>query len=215
MSIGLMGRKCGMTRIFQEDGTGVPVSVIEIIPNRVTQLKTADGSDGYNAVQLVAGTAKAQRLTKPRAGLFRKAGVDAGKKLHECRVDADVVSQHAVGATLSVEIFSEGQAIDVVGVSKGKGFAGVLKRYHFAAQDATHGNSLSHRAPGSIGQRQSPGRVFKGKKMAGQMGNVRCTVQNLHIVKIIADKNLLLVKGAVPGATGGDVLVRPSIKAKK
>lgn len=215
MSIGLMGRKCGMTRIFQEDGAGVPVSVIEIIPNRVTQLKTTSGPDGYSAVQLVAGTAKPQRLTKPQAGLFRKAGVDAGNRLHECRFDNDsAMEKYAVGAALAVDIFTEGQAIDVVGVSKGKGFAGVLKKYHFAAQDATHGNSLSHRAPGSIGQRQSPGRVFKGKKMCGQMGNVQKTVQNLRIVKIIADKNLLLVRGAVPGATGGEVLVRPSVKAK-
>ncbi len=212
MTIGLIGRKCGMTRIFKEDGTGVPVSVIEVTPNRITQLKSADGKDGYNAVQLTYGSVKAQRINKPSAGVFTKVNVEAGRGLQEFRVTPEALSQYSVGQALAVDIFAEGQKVDVVGVNKGKGFAGVIKRYHFATQDATHGNSLSHRAPGSIGQRQSPGRVFKGKKMGGQMGNVQNTMHNLEVVKIIAEKNLLLVKGAIPGAPGGDVMVRPAIK---
>lgn len=212
MTIGLIGRKCGMTRIFKEDGTGVPVSVIEVTPNRITQLKTADGKDGYNAVQLTYGSVKPQRINKPEAGFFSKVNVEAGRGLQEFRVSADALGQYSVGQALSVEIFSEGQKVDVIGTTKGKGFAGVLKRYHFAAQDATHGNSLSHRAPGSIGQRQSPGRVFKGKKMCGHMGDAASTMHNLEVVKVIADKNLLLVKGAVPGAAGSDVVIRPAIK---
>jgi large subunit ribosomal protein L3 len=212
MTIGLIGRKCGMTRIFKEDGTGVPVSVIEVTPNRITQLKSADGKDGYNAVQLTYGNVKAQRINKPSAGVFTKVNVEAGRGLQEFRVSSEALSQYSVGQALNVDIFTEGQKVDVVGVNKGKGFAGVIKRYHFATQDATHGNSLSHRAPGSIGQRQSPGRVFKGKKMGGQMGNVQNTMHNLVVVKVIADKHLLLVKGAIPGAPGGDVMIRPAIK---
>lgn len=212
MTIGLIGRKCGMTRIFKEDGTGVPVSVIECTPNRITQLKSADGKDGYNAVQLTYGSVKSQRINKPSAGVFTKVNVEAGRGLQEFRVTSEALSQYSVGQALNVDLFTEGQKVDVVGVNKGKGFAGVIKRYHFAMQDATHGNSLSHRAPGSIGQRQSPGRVFKGKKMGGQMGNVQNTMHNLVVVKIIADKHLLLVKGAIPGAPGGDVMVRPAIK---
>jgi large subunit ribosomal protein L3 len=211
-TIGLIGRKCGMTRIFKEDGTGVPVSVVEVTPNRITQLKSADGKDGYNAVQLTYGSVKPQRINKPAAGFFTKVNVEAGRGLQEFRVNADSLGKYAVGQALSVEIFSEGQKVDVVGTTKGKGFAGVLKKYHFAAQDATHGNSLSHRAPGSIGQRQSPGRVFKGKKMCGHMGDEKSTMHNLEVVKVIADKNLLLIKGAIPGAPGSDVMVRPAIK---
>jgi large subunit ribosomal protein L3 len=211
-TIGLIGRKCGMTRIFKEDGTGVPVSVIEVTPNRITQLKSADGKDGYNAIQLTFGTVKPQRINKPAAGLFTKVNVEAGRGLQEFRVTSEALSKYSVGQALAVDIFAEGQKVDVVGVNKGKGFAGVIKRYHFATQDATHGNSLSHRAPGSIGQRQSPGRVFKGKKMGGQMGNVQNTMHNLVVVKVIAEKNLLLVKGAIPGAPGGEVMVRPAIK---
>lgn len=211
-SLGLIGRKCGMTRLFKEDGTGVPVSVIEMTPNRITQLKSANGKHGYNAIQVTYGTVKPQRLNKPTAGFFTKINVEAGRGLREFRVSANTLNQYTVGQTLGVDLFSEGQRVDVIGITKGKGFAGVLKRHHFAAQDASHGNSLSHRAPGSIGQRQSPGRVFKGKRMSGHMGNEKSTIHNLEVVKVIAAKNLLLVKGAIPGAAGGDVIVRPTVK---
>ncbi len=211
MSVGLIGRKAGMTRIFTEDGVSVPVTVIEVDPNRVTAVKTIE-SDGYAAIQVTTGTKKANRLTKPEAGNFAKAGVEAGRGLWEFRLSGD--EEINVGDTLTVERFEAGQKIDVTGRSKGKGFQGGVKRWNFRTQDATHGNSLSHRAPGSIGQCQTPGRVFKGKKMAGHMGDVRCTVQTLEVVRVDAERNLLLVKGAVPGATNGDVIVKPAVKAR-
>ena len=211
MTIGLIGRKRGMTRIFSEDGVSTPVTVIEVEPNRVSQLKTVD-TDGQNAIQLTVGERKASRVTKPQAGHFAKAQAAAGRKVMEFRVDE--LSDLALGAEVKVDIFEDGQKIDVSGLTKGKGFAGVVKRYGFRGGDATHGNSLSHRAPGSIGQCQTPGRVFKGKRMAGHMGDKKRTLQNLSIVKVDADRNLLLVKGSVPGATGSDVIIRPAVKAQ-
>lgn len=210
MAIGVVGRKCGMTRVFTEDGNSVPVTVIEVGPNRVTQVKTGE-TDGYDAVQVTVGNRRASRVTSAQAGHFAKAGVEAGRGVWEFRAEAGDL---APGGSVSVDIFSAGQVVDVTGTSKGKGFAGVVKRWNFATQDATHGNSLSHRAPGSIGQNQTPGRVFKGKKMAGHLGAERVTVQNLEVVRVDAEKNLLLVKGAIPGATGADVIVRPAVKAK-
>lgn len=209
MAIGLVGRKCGMTRVFAESGESVPVTVIEVTPNRVSQIKT-DETDGYNGVQVTVGERRATRVTRPMAGHFAKAGVEAGRGVWEFRTE---VGELTLGADISVSIFEEGQKIDVIGTSKGKGFQGAIKRWNFSAQDATHGNSLAHRAPGSIGQNQSPGRVFPGKKMAGHMGAERVTVQNLEVVRVDAEKNLLLVKGAVPGATGSDVIIRPAVKA--
>ncbi len=210
MVSGLVGRKCGMTRVFTEDGISIPVTVIEIEPNRVTQIKSLD-RDGYAAVQVTVGTRRQSRVTKAAAGHFAKAGVGAGRGLWELARDgADVP---AVGSELTVSTFSDGQLVDVTGQSRGKGFQGVIKRWNFSAQDATHGNSLSHRAPGSIGQNQSPGRVFKGKKMAGHMGDEQVTVQNLQVVRVDVERNLLLVRGAVPGAPGGDLIVRPAVKA--
>lgn len=210
MVSGLVGRKCGMTRVFTEDGVSIPVTVIEVEPNRVTQIKSLD-SDGYTAVQVTVGTRRQSRVTKAAAGHFAKAGVGAGRGLWELASDgADVP---AVGSELTVSAFSDGQFVDVTGQSRGKGFQGVIKRWNFSAQDATHGNSLSHRAPGSIGQNQSPGRVFKGKKMAGHMGDEQVTVQNLQVVRVDVERNLLLVRGAVPGAPGGDLIVRPAVKA--
>ncbi|OOG22884.1 50S ribosomal protein L3 [Thioalkalivibrio denitrificans] len=213
MAIGLVGRKLGMTRVFTEDGTSLPVTVIEVQPNRVAQVKTEE-RDGYRALQVTAGARKPSRVNKARAGHFAKAGIEAGRGLWEFRLDGDQGADLEVGAELKVDLFEAGQIVDVTGTSKGKGFQGVVKRHNFSMQDATHGNSLSHRAPGSIGQNQTPGRVFKGKKMAGHMGNERCTVQNLEVVRVDAERNLLLIKGAVPGSTGGDVFVRPGIKAK-
>ncbi len=213
MAIGLVGRKCGMTRIFTEDGSSVPVTVIEVEPNRVTQVRTAD-NDGYTAVQVTTGTRRATRVTKPMAGHFAKAGVTAGRGLWEFRLEDGEGADLQPGAEIKVDIFAAGQKVDVTGVSIGKGFAGTIKRHHFGMGDATHGNSLSHRAPGSIGQRQTPGRVFKGKKMSGHMGNVQRTAQNLEVVRVDAERNLLLVKGAVPGHEGRDVIVRPAIKAR-
>ncbi|MBA3980873.1 MAG: 50S ribosomal protein L3 [Alcanivorax sp.] len=210
MAIGVVGRKCGMTRVFSEDGTSIPVTVIEVTPNRITQIRTEE-TDGYQAVQVTTGERRASRVTRPAAGHFAKAGVEAGRGIWEFRAEP---GELAAGGEISVEIFEPGQIIDVTGISKGKGFQGVIKRWNFRTQDATHGNSLSHRAPGSIGQNQTPGRVFKGKKMAGHMGAERVTVQNLEVVRVDAEKNLLLVKGAVPGATGADVIVRPAVKAK-
>jgi large subunit ribosomal protein L3 len=210
MSIGIVGRKCGMSRIFKEDGTMVPVTIIEAEPNRVTQLKTMD-NDGYRAVQVTTGTRRANRITKPIAGHLKKAEVEPGRNFWEFRLETQE-QDIAVGSEIKVDIFNEGQYVDVCGVTKGKGFAGVIKRHNFSMQDATHGNSRSHRASGSIGQNQSPGRVFKNKRMAGQMGNVQRTAQNLEIVRIDKDKNLLLVKGSIPGAPGGDVIVRPTVK---
>ncbi|WP_097356846.1 50S ribosomal protein L3 [Candidatus Enterovibrio escicola] len=208
--IGLVGRKVGMTRIFTEDGVSIPVTVIEVETNRVTQVRTLE-VDGYCAIQVTAGTKKASRITKPEAGHFAKAGVEAGGGLWEFRLDNS--EEFEVGAEMNVELFEEFKKVDVTGTSKGKGFQGAVKRWNFRTQDATHGNSLSHRAPGSIGQCQTPGRVFKGKKMAGHMGVKRVTTQNLEIIRVDADRKLLLIKGAVPGATGGTVIVKPAIKA--
>lgn len=208
--IGLIGRKVGMTRIFTEDGISIPVTVVEVENNRVTQVKSVE-TDGYNAIQVTAGIKKASRVSKPEAGHFAKAGVEAGRGLWEFRLENN--EEFAVGAELSVEIFNEIKKVDVTGTSKGKGFQGAIKRWNFSTQDMTHGNSLSHRAPGSIGQCQTPGRVFKGKKMAGHMGAERVTTQNLEIVRVDAERNLLLIKGAVPGATGGNVIVKPAVKA--
>ncbi|CED72493.1 50S ribosomal protein L3 [Aliivibrio wodanis] len=208
--IGLVGRKVGMTRIFTEEGVSIPVTVVEVEVNRVSQVKTVE-TDGYNAIQVTCGSKKANRVSKPEAGHFAKAGVEAGRGLWEFRLESG--EEFAVGAELSVEIFNEIKKVDVTGTSKGKGFQGAIKRWNFSTQDMTHGNSLSHRAPGSIGQCQTPGRVFKGKKMAGHMGAERCTTQNLEIVRVDAERNLLLIKGAVPGSTGGNVIVKPAVKA--
>ncbi len=210
MTIGLIGRKRGMTRVFSEDGVSTPVTVIEIEPNHVSQLKTVD-ADGYNAVQLTAGERKPNRVSKPMAGHFSKAKAPAGRKICEFRVES--LDDIELGAEIKVDIFEDGQTIDVSGITKGKGFAGVVKRHGFRGGDATHGNSLAHRAPGSIGQCQTPGRVFKGKRMAGQMGDKKRTLQNLSIVKVDAERNLLLIKGSVPGATGSNIVVRPAVKA--
>ncbi len=212
MTIGVVGRKVGMTRIFTDEGASLPVTVIQVEANRVTQLKTAE-KDGYHAVQVTTGSKKASRLNKPQAGHFAKAGVEAGRGLWEFRLNDGEGEDLAENSEIKVDIFEAGQKVDVCGTSIGKGYAGVIKRYNFAMQDATHGNSLSHRAPGSIGQCQTPGRVWKGKKMSGQMGNVKTTVQNLEVVRVDTERNLLLVKGAVPGAKGGDVIVRPAVKA--
>jgi large subunit ribosomal protein L3 len=213
MAIGLIGRKLGMTRVFTPEGAAVPVTVIEVTPNRVAQLKIIE-IDGYRAVQVTVGTRRPSRVTKPMAGHFAKAGVEAGRGLWEFRLDDGEGADLALGAEVRVDIFAAGQKVDVAGTTIGKGFAGTVKRHHFSMGDATHGNSLSHRAPGSIGQRQTPGRVFKGKRMAGHLGNVRRTVQNLEVVRVDADRNLLLVKGAVPGSEGGDVIVRPAVKVR-
>lgn len=213
MTIGLVGRKRGMTRVFTDAGASVPVTVVEVEPNRVTQVKSAEG-DGYRAVQVTTGTRRASRVTKPMAGHFAKAGVEAGRGLWEFRLADGEGDGIEVGSELKVDLFEAGQKVDVIGTTIGKGFAGVIKRHNFSSQDATHGNSLSHRAPGSIGQNQTPGRVFKGKKMAGQMGNVRRTAQSLEVVRVDSERNLLLIKGAVPGSIGGDVLVRPAVKAR-
>lgn len=211
MAISLVGRKVGMTRVFTDDGASLPVTVIQVDPNRVTQIKTIE-NDGYRALQVTAGTRRASRVNKPAAGHYAKAGVEAGRGLWETRLDDGEGEDITIGSELKVDMFEVGQIVDVTGTSIGKGFAGVIKRYHFAMQDATHGNSLSHRAPGSIGQCQTPGRVFKGKKMAGHMGNVRTTVHNLEVVRVDVDRNLILVKGAVPGSKGGDVIVRSAVK---
>ncbi len=211
MTIGLVGRKSGMTRVFTEDGASIPVTVIEVEPNRVTQVKESD-TDGYRAIQVTTGSRRANRVSKSEAGHFSKAGVEAGRGLWEFRLEADDEAPE-VGTELTVGAFEAGQKVDVAGKSKGKGFQGVVKRWNFAMQDATHGNSLAHRAPGSIGQCQTPGRVFKGKKMAGHMGDQNVTTQGLEIVRVDTERNLLLIKGAVPGAPGGDVIVRPAVKA--
>lgn len=213
MSIGLVGRKTGMTRIFTEEGVSIPVTVVEVQPNRVTQIKTPE-TDGYSAIQVTTGSRRASRVTKSMAGHFAKAETEAGNGLWEFRTEGVDTSEITMGSELKVDLFEEGQIVDVTGTSKGKGFQGVIKRYNFQMQDATHGNSLSHRAPGSIGQCQTPGRVWKGKKMAGQMGNVRKTTQNLEVIRVDTENNLLLIKGAVPGAPGSNVIVRPAIKVK-
>jgi large subunit ribosomal protein L3 len=212
MAIGLIGRKVGMTRIFTEDGVSIPVTVIEATPNRVTQLRT-DETDGYTALQVTAGDKKASRVNKAAAGHFAKAGVEAGRGLWEFRLDGNEGEGIEVGSEITVEIFAETKMVDVAGTSKGKGFQGAIKRWNFSHQRNSHGNSLSHRAPGSIGQNQSPGKVFKGKKMAGQMGNKRVTVQSLDVVRVDAENNLLLVRGNVPGAPGGDVIIKAAVKA--
>ncbi len=211
MSIGLIGQKCGMTRVFTEKGESIPVTVLLCEPNRVTQVKTVE-SDGYCAVQIAAGSKKPSRVNKALTGHFAKAGVEAGDTLYEFRLSEEEVKDMALGGKISVAIFEEGQSVDTKGVTKGKGFAGVVKRYNFKMQDATHGNSLAHRATGSIGQCQTPGRVFKGKKMAGQMGQVRRTVQNQNVVKVDAERNLLLIRGAVPGAPGERVIITKAVK---
>lgn len=210
MTIGIVGRKCGMTRVFTEDGASIPVTVVEVEPNRITQVKTEE-VDGYSAVQVATGSRRASRVTKAEAGHLAKAGVEAGRGLWELRTEGS--EELKEGELLSVESFEAGQIVDVTGTSKGKGFQGGVKRWNFHMQDATHGNSISHRAPGSIGQCQTPGRVFKGKKMAGHMGARQVTVQSLEVVRVDAERNLLLIKGAVPGAPGGDVIVRPAVKA--
>ena len=212
MTIGLVGRKLGMTRVFTEDGASIPVTVIEVEANRVTQVKSLE-SDGYVAIQVTTGAKKANRLTAAEAGHFAKAGVDAGRGLWEFRLNESEAADVVVGAELNVGVFADVKKVDVTGTSKGKGFAGTVKRWNFRTQDMTHGNSRSHRVPGSIGQNQSPGKVFKGKKMAGHMGNERVTVQSLDIVRVDVERNLLLIKGAVPGATNGDVIVKPAVKA--
>jgi len=213
MTMGLVGRKCGMTRVFTEDGESIPVTVIEAQPNRITQVKTVE-TDGYRALQVTAGARKPSRVSKPLAGHFAKAKVEAGDLMTEFHLDDADEGEFEAGGELKVDLFAEGQKVDVIGTSIGKGFAGGVKRHHFSMQDATHGNSLAHRAPGSIGQNQTPGRVFKGKKMAGHMGNVRRTSQNLVVVRVDTDRNLLLIKGAVPGHAGGKVIVRPAVKAR-
>ena len=214
MALGLVGRKSGMTRIFTEQGAAVPVTVVEVQPNRVTQIKTPE-SDGYRAVQVTAGLRKASHVNRPMAGHFAKAGTEAGDGLWEFRI-GELAEMEALelGKEITVALFKAGQQVDVTGTSKGKGFQGAVKRHNFRMQDATHGNSLSHRAPGSIGQCQTPGRVFKGKKMAGQMGAAQQTTQSLEVVRVDVEKNLLLIKGALPGATGSRVIVRPAVKAK-
>ena len=209
MSLGLVGRKVGMTRVFSDDGVSTPVTVVEVEPNRVSQIKTVE-TDGYVAIQVVTGSRRASRVTKPMAGHYRKAGVEAGRGVWEFRVDS--VDDIELGSEIKVDIFEQGQIVDVSGVSKGKGFQGGVKRHNFRMQDATHGNSISHRSNGSIGQNQTPGRVFKGKKMSGHMGAANVSTQNLEIVRIDTERNLVLIKGAVPGAKSGDVIIRPAVK---
>ena len=214
MAIGLVGRKAGMTRVFTEDGVSIPVTLIEVEPNRVTQVKT-EQTDGYRALQVTVGSRRPSRVTKPMVGHFAKAGVAPGRGLWEFRLNGDEGAEIAVGAELKVDLFQTGQKVDVTGTTIGKGFAGAIKRHHFRSQRATHGNSLSHRAPGSIGQNQSPGRVFKGKKMSGHLGAAQRCVQNLEVIRVDVERNLLAIKGAVPGAKGGDVLIRPAVKVRR
>jgi large subunit ribosomal protein L3 len=211
MSLGLVGRKIGMTRIFTEDGVSIPVTVLDVSNNRVSQVKTP-GTDGYSALQVAFGLRKPSRITKPVAGHLAKSGVDAASGMMEFLVDAETSSAYQPGAPVSVEIFAAGQMVDVSGVTQGKGFAGTIKRHHFKSQRATHGNSRSHNVPGSIGQAQDPGRIFPGKRMSGHLGAVNRTIQNLEIVRVDLERNLLLIKGAVPGTKGGDVVVRPAVK---
>lgn len=214
MAIGLIGRKAGMTRVFTEDGVSIPVTLIEVEPNRVTQVKTEE-TDGYRALQVTVGARRASRVTKPMAGHFAKAGVEPGRGLWEFRLAEGEGDGIGVGAELTVDLFQTGQKVDVTGTTIGKGFAGSIKRHHFRSQRASHGNSLSHRAPGSIGQNQSPGRVFKGKKMAGHLGAARRCTLNLEVVRVDAERNLLAIKGSVPGAKGSDVMVRPAVKVRR
>ena len=214
MTIGVIGRKAGMTRVFTEGGASLPVTVIEVEPNRVTQIRDPE-VDGYRAYQVTVGSRRASRVSKPIAGHFAKAGVEAGRGIWEFRLAEGEGEDLKVGAELRAGVFEAGQKVDATGTSIGKGYAGVVKRYNFRTQDATHGNSLAHRAPGSIGQNQTPGRVFKGKRMAGHMGNVRRTTQNLEVVRVDEERNLILVKGAVPGPKGSDVILRPAVKTKQ
>ncbi len=211
MSLGLVGRKVGMTRVFTDDGSSIPVTVLEVTPNRVTQIKTQD-SDGYSAVQVTFGERRASRVTKALAGHFAKAGVTAGRGVHEFPANADEMANLAAGGELTVSAFQPGQIVDVTGTTIGKGYAGVIKRHHFSSNRASHGNSKSHNVPGSIGMAQDPGRVFPGKRMTGHLGDVKRTVQNLEVVRVDVERNLLLIKGAVPGSRGGDVVVRPAVK---
>jgi large subunit ribosomal protein L3 len=206
MAVGLVGRKCGMTRVYTPDGNAIPVTVVEVESNQVVQLKT-DKGDCYSAIQIKAGNKKANKVSKALKGHYAKANVEPGRLLHEFRVSEDELASYNLGDLLGVDLFKEGQKVNVTATSKGKGFAGAIKRHNFAAQDNTHGNSLSHRAPGSIGQNQSPGKVFKGKKMCGHMGNVRTTTRNLEVVRVNAEKNIILIKGAVPGHAGSDVVI--------
>ena len=212
MAIGLVGKKCGMTRVFTETGASIPVTVVEVDANRITQVKTND-VDGYQAIQITTGTRRDSRVTAAQKGHFAKAGVKAGRGVWEFRTNDSDLEGREIGGEILADLFEQGQIVDVTGQSKGKGFQGGVKRHNFSMQDATHGNSVSHRALGSTGQNQSPGKVFKGKKMPGQMGNKRVTVQGLEVVSVDAEKGLLVIKGAIPGATGGDVIVRPSVKA--
>ncbi|MDD3529038.1 MAG: 50S ribosomal protein L3 [Gallionellaceae bacterium] len=211
MTLGLVGRKIGMTRIFTEDGVSIPVTVLDMSNNRVSQIKTAE-TDGYDAVQVAYGTRKASRVSKPLAGHYAKAGTEAGRGMAEFRVGTDVLGQYQPASVVSVEIFAAGQLVDVSGVTQGKGFAGTIKRHNFGSQRASHGNSRSHNVPGSIGQAQDPGRIFPGKRMSGHMGAANRTIQNLEVVRVDAERQLLLIKGAVPGPKGGDVVVRPAVK---
>lgn len=210
--LGLVGRKIGMTRIFTEDGESIPVTVLDMAGNRITQVKTEE-NDGYNAIQVAFGSKKPSRVSKPLAGHCAKAGVEAGEMLKEFHIEADALANLTVGSTLSVEMFTAGQKVDVTGVTIGKGFAGAIKRHHFSSNRASHGNSVTTRAPGSIGNRQDPGRVFPGKRMAGHLGDVQRTTQNLVVARIDVERQLLLVRGAVPGAKGGKIIVRPAVKA--
>ena len=214
MSLGLVGRKVGMTRIFTDDGDTVPVTVVDVSNNRVSQIKTA-ATDGYDSVQLAFGKRRATRVTKAQAGHFSKAGIEAGRVLREFRVAPEKAAELTAGGAVGVDVFQVGQMVDVTGVSHGKGFSGVIKRHHFSSNRASHGNSVSHNKPGSIGMAQDPGRVFPGKKMAGHMGAARRTVQNLEIVRIDAERQLLLIRGAVPGSRGGDLLVSPAKRAQR
>ena len=212
MTIGLVGRKVGMTRIFSEDGVSTPVTVLEVEANRISQVKTVE-TDGYSALQVTTGSRKASRVTKPAAGHFAKAGVAAGRGLWEFRLGANEGEGLELGGDITVSIFNDTKLVDVTGTSKGKGFQGGIKRWNFTMQDATHGNSLAHRSNGSLGQCQTPGRVFKGKKMSGHMGAKRVTTQNLEVVRVDAERNLILIKGAVPGAINGNVIIKPAVKA--
>ncbi|MBC7755060.1 MAG: 50S ribosomal protein L3 [Bdellovibrio sp.] len=213
MSLGLIGRKVGMTRVFTDDGASIPVTVLEVIPNRVTQIKTV-ATDGYTSLQVAHGIRRASRVTSALTGHYAKAGVAAGSGIKEFNVTADVLAGYQVGANVTVEIFTPGQLVDVTGSSIGKGFAGAIKRHHFKSNRASHGNSKSHNVPGSIGMAQDPGRVFPGKRMPGHLGDVTVTTQNLEVVRVDVERNLILIKGAIPGSKGGDVVVRPAIKAK-
>lgn len=213
MSLGLIGRKVGMTRVFTDDGASIPVTVLEVVPNRVTQIKTI-ASDGYTSLQVAHGERRASRINKALTGHYAKAGVAAGSGIKEFIVSADVLSGYQVGGNVTVEIFSAGQKVDVTGTSIGKGFAGAIKRHNFSSNRASHGNSRSHNVPGSIGMAQDPGRVFPGKRMPGHLGDVTVTTQNLEVVRVDVERNLLLIKGAIPGSKGGDVVVRPAVKVK-